>query len=383
MYLEDIFTQFFNTCEWELESQDRSPCENFYTSITTNKGLTKKQAALAKKFLEKYKLLSKTKGFDYMLDLTDAVWKYPFRELDYTKRLSVETDKDGNLKIIAQFPYNLKDKFDKKFDPRHPWNYERKVREIDFYKIDIADLAEFALENQFDIDSTFVEAVSEVEEIWNNKDQIYPHATITQNGVSLVNASADAIDWFDKNKQSSLEENMFLAKLMGYPVVIENPTDSFEQLVSSNKTMFQIETFETFFSVYNKVKGKLAILLDRTIAPKAWISEFVRSAEDAGISRDKIVVCFRESGEHKTDFNNWIKENSLGGKVDDSDIYIFRHTPPKWLFDDEVFVKIVLTNSVHPSTNARTTHWLGSHPCVIHLEKITPTVQKGHKVVKL
>jgi len=81
--------------------------------------------------------------------------------------------------------------------------------------------------------------------------------------------------------------------------------------------------------------------------------------------------------------NKWIKNNNLGGKIEDSDILIFNHKPAKWVFKEDNFVKILVTTMINPSTHAVTKDWLETHPCVIYLTDIRPTVKGNKKIVQL
>jgi hypothetical protein len=124
-------------------------------------------------------------------------------------------------------------------------------------------------------------------------------------------------------------------------------------------------------------------VLDRTGNTLAWLDQFVRDVDNAGISRNDIRVCFRESKESDTGVNSWIKSNSVGGKVEDGKILIFEYKPAKWLFKQSEDVKMLVTNNLYPPTNQLTKDWFESHPCVIYLGDIKPSEQRGQQIVEL
>jgi hypothetical protein len=77
---------------------------------------------------------------------------------------------------------------------------------------------------------------------------------------------------------------------------------------------------------------------------------------------------------------NWIIVNShhnLGR------ILIFNHRPAKWIFNSISDIKILVSNSLYPSTSLITREWFESHPCVIYLGDIKPSESRNQKIVEL
>jgi hypothetical protein len=109
----------------------------------------------------------------------------------------------------------------------------------------------------------------------------------------------------------------------------------------------------------------------------------VADADQSGIARDDIKVCFRENKENNSGINDWIKMAGVGGKVETGKILIFEYKPAKWLFKDSEDVKLLVTNNLYPPTNGITKDWFSSHPCVIYLGDIKPSEQRGQKIVEL
>jgi hypothetical protein len=156
-----------------------------------------------------------------------------------------------------------------------------------------------------------------------------------------------------------------------------------QKIASSPANTFWLKDFTEFFRLCNSVSGKIAVVIDRSSDTLAWLQNFVRSADEAGVQRDEIRVCFRENKDSDTGVNEWIKLAGVGGKIEGGRIYIFEHKPAKWLFKDKDDVTIIATNNLYPHTNQITKDWLDSHPCVIYLGDIKPSEQKGRKIVEL
>jgi hypothetical protein len=172
---------------------------------------------------------------------------------------------------------------------------------------------------------------------------------------------------------------------LGYPAVFGRPAlTSLEKICESTSKHFWLKSNKEFFDLYNEVRGVSCVLIDRnTQNVVEWLEKFINSADAAGISRADIKVCFRDSVEKKSKLNEWIKDNALGGTVKDGKILIFLHKPPKWLFKDDIDVKIVITNSYTPINEPTTSAWLSVHPCVCYLGDIKPTPVRKQQIVTL
>jgi hypothetical protein len=393
LYLEDVFIEFYTFIMSGAVSpqyQDVSPCDNFFNLIVSKKQLTENQSRFILKILEKYKKFSANHGLHYQHLLDNPKWKNPFRVIDTSKRIYIEKDSQDNLWLNAKFPYSFKDQFQKEIVENtgisgSHWDPDTKVRRIPFRNCNIIHVYDFAIRNGFEIDDSVLSAVSEVEEIWDGSNDIIPYSKIINNKVFLINACEDVEAWWQQYSTDDLSYDMFLAKTAGFPVIFDgyNPVSDIEKISVSEETHFWIKENDQFFNLYNIVKGTCAIVLDRGCDVKEWISNFVESAEKSGLKKELIRVCFRESNEGNTGFNDWIKQNNLGGTLENAKIFIFQHKPPKWLFKDDVSVKIVVTNGLYPSTSNLTQALTESHPCVVHLGNIKPSAQRNMTIVDL
>ena len=96
-----------------------------------------------------------------------------------------------------------------------------------------------------------------------------------------------------------------------------------------------------------------------------------------------IRICFRQDKIEDRGFNQWVKDNGYGGKVEGGKIFIFQNKPPKWLFSDGIDVKIILTNSLYPVPSAITQAWMESHTCVCFVGDIKAAHIKDKKIAEL
>jgi hypothetical protein len=327
-------------------------------------------------------------GLDYANILSTVQWRQPFRVLDLSKKIYVDKDDKGQVWVCLRFPYQLKKEFDTEIHGglmHHTtsfWDAEKKVRCLSLYDFNLVQLYEFAQKHNFEIDDTFMIALSDVEEIWQNAEQILPFSISINNTVALNNATADAESFWNAKAIGSYGDNLLLAKSMGY-LYQGQPTNIIENIAASPSNSFWIKTNKDLFSLYNLITGKVVIVLDRTGNTLAWLDQFIRDIDNTGIPKSDIRVCFRESKESDTGVNSWVKSNGVGGKVEDGKILIFEYKPAKWLFKQSEDVKMLVTNNLYPPTNQLTKDWFESHPCVIYLGDIKPSEQRGQQIVEL
>ena len=389
-FAEDIFTKFYDWVSQQkisIQGQDFSPISSFHEKIINGSELTKNQANFLIKLLEKYKTMSAMAGFDYRLQLENIKWRKGFRVLDLSKSIYVEL-RENKLEICLKFPYQLKKEFEDEIDNGQPsslhnfWDHEHKVRRLDFYHYNLISLYEFACKHNFEIDDTFMIALGDVEEIWQNSECVSPRSTIGIYGVELKNSSQETKQWWDEHQRSSPVSDLLLAKSMGF-VYQEKPTNLVEKIAASQENSFWIKSNQEFFQLAKSVSGKICVLLDRSSATLPWLQSFVADAEKSDISREEIKVCFRDNKESTTGLNDWIKIAGVGGKVETGRILIFESKPAKWLFKSDNDVTLVVTNNIFPPTNTMARDWFACHPCVIYLGDTRPTETKGQKIVEL
>lgn len=392
VYIEDIFIEFYTrilSINLNLDYIDIAPCDNFYNICSQNKSLTEKQANYIMRLLTKYKSQICDENFDYSKQLKEKKFKNPFRVIDNIKRLYAEKNDIGQLFIYMQFPFAFKEKFMEEFSKRDgfanfEWDEIKYARKIDFFDADLLHIHSFALDNNFIIDESFEQIVSDLEQAIENQDLIEPHSVVENFSVKLVTEKNNVLDFFQNNKTDDVSQSMFLAKTMGYPVKLEKiPQTSVEKISSSSSNIFWLKEISELFEIYKKLKLKTAIIIDRAQDHMHWLESFLEKSEISGIPKSKIKVCFREDKIKDTGLNQWIKNNDLGGRIEDGDILIFQHSPPKWLFKETNYVKILVTTIITPSTSYLTSQWLKTHPCVIYLSEIRPTLIGINKIVQL
>ena len=392
LFAEDIFQLFFqlvDSGQVTVQHQDHPPVVSFYTKLLQQEPLTKNQADDVVKILEKYQHAATIAGLDYSSSVKDFQWKQPFRILDLTKRIYVERAAAGQLEVCVKFPYQLKKEFDDQINSyqlisirSNNWDADQKLRRLNLYDFNLIALYEFANRNNFEIDDTFINVLADVEEIWQNQEEILPVSDIINGRVQLVNATAEAEQWFNLHCVNETAKDILTAKHMGYSYRGQ-PKNINEKIAAHAENSFWIKSNDVFFDLYKDITGKAAVMLDRTGDTLVWLQKFVADADAHGVNRDEIKVCFRDSKDRDTGINEWIKAAGVGGKVESGRLLIFESRPAKWLFKELDDVTLLVTNNVFPPTNVMSRDWFNSHPCVIYLGDIKPSETKGQKIVEL
>lgn len=393
VYFEDLFIKFstfvFNHASL-VDYKDISAVTNFYNLLIDSKLLTKSQGDFMIRLMKKYLLLAKSNGFDYRLELTSAEWRNEFRILDLSKKVFVELDSQKGSMICLKFPYAFKKIYETEFLNSirgfrfNLWDHDKKINRIPASKVNIVYLYDFLKSNDFEIDDTFVDLTMHAEEIWQQNDNIFPHAVIEHDRVVLKNAEDDALTYWNEHKKDLILHDLLLAKSMAFVYRSSNPVyGMIEKMCSSENTDFWCSSLDKFFYIYKETGESIAIILDRSDDIIQWLETFVTSADNNNVNRSDIKVCFRDDKSANSKLNDWIKNNGVGGKIEDGKIFIFRHKPAKWLFVEKKDIKITATNSLFPMTNPMTQHWLDSRPCLLYLGNIKPSQIKEREIVKL
>jgi hypothetical protein len=392
IYIEDLLFEldsqsngFHEVMSWP----DAVILDSIMKRLHADGQITQSQSNLVLKLLNRYKLLYIAAGEDYTALIDEPKWKSPFRKLDNTRFVSIVEDDIGRKWYNIKFPFILKDEFERDIlqdKTRYStWDSNTKLRKLPFYEFNIFEIFEFAQKHGFEIDESVVAAQNFVEEVLQQQDTLLPCSELINGQVILKNAVDDATTYWNLHKTDNVDKDIFLAKSMGFPLNLNNdPSSVVERICQSQEKYFWINSYETFFTLHKTINGITCIVLDRNTQNVIdWLHNFVQDAEKNSVDRSEIKVCFRESKDSNVPLNDWIKSNNLGGPVDGAKILIFKHKPAKWLFTNNVDVKIIVTNSYTPVNDAFVSSWLNNHHCRCYLGEIKPTVLRTQKIVSV
>lgn len=390
-YIEDIFVKFFLTMSHNgigMQIHDTNAAASFYTTLVDGNDITEKQGAYILKILHKYRNVC-AEYYDYKDLLENPSWKKTFRIMDNKKQIWVEKDAVSSYWICMKFPFQFKEIFDEHIGKSDDylngltvWDKQQRVRKLFLYDFNLVHLIEFCKQHDFEILDSAAEALSAVEEIWNNQEE-YLRTSLIENGrVKLQNAVSETEKYFNLNKTGEKSSDLVLAKNLGH-LYSGKANSSWEKIASHKTNTFHCSDIGTFLKICYGVKGKIVILLDKTEQSIDWVRKLSRNIDACGYKKTDFRVCFRMSNQTDPNFNQWVNENGFGGKISDAKFLIFREKPAKWLFKDEKDVIIVASNDLLPGLNASAKSMLKSHPCVIYVSEYKPVKQYGETIVEL
>lgn len=389
LFIEDIFFKFYQNLPSfnDIEQRDQQAIDNFFYILSNNDRLTSNQGLYLIRILKKYKSLDYSKDID---NLDIAIWKHPFRKIDLSKQVWIE-ESEESLDVCLKFPFSFKKIFEDYFLKNHlvdqwdlRWDSAKKINVIPLYKINIIHLHEFLSQHGFEFNDEFYKCLGIVEEIWENQENLEPYMKIIDGNLNFFNVSKNFLRYFEKNSNKNIFHDLLIGKICGIPLKLDHkPANVYEKICSTSASFFWIKDLELWFEIFKNFQGPVAIILDRTDDNFLWIRNFIEAADRCSVDRKKIKVCFRESNAENSDFNIWVKNNDVGGKIEEGEIFIFQHKPGKWLFKNEISVKMIVTNSVFPLTSQISQKMLDSHPLVVNLGPIKASRTKEISIVEL
>ena len=388
--LEELFILFSDLVVSDrisYQHQDYKPVTSFRTLLLNGvTAPTEKQAKFMLLLLKKYskQLNSLTSAdIDYMIE--NLPWGVKFREIDYSKTIMLDKDDSGLPQFHIKFPYALKDEFDKlSEESANRWDPDKKVRKVYPLEINPVKLMDFASKYNFTMDPVISDFYDTVEEVWDRQDEISPHSIIENGSVKLVNAMPSTLEYYQQRMSGNVSKDLLLARTLGhfYNGKAETPLTKISKTHHSN--LFHI-SLDDAVEIVNTTDATVLIMLDIQEDIKLWIEKFLDSCNKVCYNIEKIRVCFRTSNksDEGKEFNQWIKDQNLGGSIDTGKVFIFKHTFSKWVFED-FNADIIMTNNLYHPTNMNSNHYIMSHPTVMFVGGHKPSLRKDtNKIVSV
>lgn len=346
MYFEDLYQEFYLaiTQSSVFDDEDEVVATDFLNLILLNKPLTKKQGSYLHKIMLKYKDRIQD-ILDVEQKIKDCTWKNEFRILDQERKISLRKN-DGIYWIHFKFPYSFKTVFDTVFrDQNLPiWDNEIKTNKIPFYKCNLLKILEFAKEHQFVIDEQLIAAEALCDEIEDQRLSIEPYASLYDGSIQLNNCSAETLDYFNSRRSGQFYEDLLLSKKMGFVYKHNLSTPFLERIFKSQSNIFKV-SIENIVEFYKTFHQRIYITINKSKNYIGWTQDFISELEHQGIDKSQIKICFREKNSENKEFNQWIKDNNLGGPIIDEKIFLFLGSPAKWIFKDKTDLSVCVTNS--------------------------------------
>lgn len=388
IYIEDAYTLLTDKCfrnAISYQPQDHKPLLSFHTIISNGDQLTEPQGRFVLILLNKYKKqLENITGST--LDLDKLIWKNEFRIIDRSKTLMIGKNDNGYPYAFVKFPYILKDSFDEEFNGEYRFGPVSKCREVPLLSVNPLALLDWCNKNDFTIDSQFIDYVENVEEVWANEQSIVPYSIIKDNDVKLVNAIKTSEEYFLKNKNHNIDQDVFLARQLGFPLLSDNNDPLYTICSNIEHSNFWTNDMSVLADILAKLDlDKVVIVLDRQSNVQSFIEELIDNLKKQCYNIDNIRVCFRGANDNieGKEFNKWIKMKGIGGKIESGKLFIFKHTVAKWAKNLDFSPQLMVSNCIYEPTNISTRNFLKSCHATITVSDTVPAMRKENKIVKL
>lgn len=386
-YTDQLFLEFANLVikgSIVIQYEDLTPLSNFHSLLSKGQSFTHSQSQFMLRLLTKYK----SKILDANLDtglLDNPVWSQPFRIIDTTKKIYVEQN-DGCTFICVKQPFSFKDSFEKHCVKENAdwrdaaWHPDEKVRKYTLNAVNPILVKDFADQKKYEMSQDFLDLVETVEQVYEDQEKYLPYSSVVDNKIELFNYASSAKIYFDSHKTEDIVNDAFLAKSLGYPC---NNLDKniLGKICSTNTNFFHIGDLQKFVDLCFSVKGQVFILTKEKY--KTWINNFLKIVDQRGYSKSSIKIGFRAHSNEDSEFNEWIRDEGLGGDLSNGKVVIFKDKVPKWLIEKNIDVTIVATAGPFLPSSAVSQTWINQQSCVIFLGEIKPSPIKGQKIVEL
>jgi len=375
--LEHLYQTLLRT---NVSMNDWKAVASLVSTINNTGHLTENQRGYVLRLLHKYFDKNPNK-FDYASILNEPVWQSQLRVIDQERRAWIGQSNSGTATLYLKAPYKtyvrLVDLIPYDFD----WDPQQKIRYHSIRNMNLAMILEYLKQLKFNIDPSLHAAVAVWEEINSSAEDIEPHCKIVDHTVTVKNLCAHAQLYWEEHCTGMPKQDLILAKTMSLRLI--NPAqNAIEKIAASTSTAFWTYKFDQAFDIITASTGLTAVVLSQNSDYRTWIEKFIKQADQHGIDRTAIKVCFREKND-KGNFNEWIKKERITGSVDEGKIFIFLQKPPKWLFTKEKSVSLIVTNNIYPSTDKVTKNWIESHPLTVYLVSIPPSSSRNKKIEHL
>lgn len=391
VYYEDLFLTFVSCLirdPQSIDHKDFSAMISFESIIVNKEAFTARQAAYLIRLIKTYNHICLSNGHDIEGSLETAQWKMPFRTLDLEKKAWVE-EIDHMPMILLKFPFDFKNILNNyssqlfNYWENFIWDRERKVTKVFITGTNLLFLNDILEKHGFQFDDSYLHLLGMVEEAIDNEKSIVPHCTIRDGLIILNNASENAENFWRNHKKGEIYQDLFLAKSMGYRLKDDYSSNLIKKIARCKENKFWTSEIQQFLEICQKIHGTKIIYVGAHRDFFDYTKNLIEEIRKTSIPIKKVKICFREQGEQGRIFNDWVKENCLGGKIDSEEILIFKDKTPKWIFSKGLDVKIIAINSLFPVPNRYTRLWTDSHPCVIFLGEYKASTARGEQIAKL
>jgi hypothetical protein len=336
MNVEDLIIALAMSNSVNLNKWDEKLVYSFMDQIGRGLGFTEKQANVSLKIVKTHSgQLNIITGTDIQAFLTNPTFRYPFRQINNVKRISIKTHELLGKCVKVEFPYNEayvalirknKDRLE-----YAQWNPDEKAWIFALTETSIKVLLEIVSTEQFEFDEIFQTYAEQANAICEHMEEFVPMLALDQGTPIFLNISKNLPPLKSTNTALALFEARRKGVVTWSDEIIEKFNDlGFDPIVRSfldsdpgqpfhiNSEKMPISCLSTFVSLMSPTL--FIIPGGNEIKKVEQAYDFLRGQ---GITNKDISVMFRLDSKIDEKFNNFVKENELNSPIGENTKIVF------------------------------------------------------------
>lgn len=336
MNVEDLIVVLALSYHSTLNDWDRKLVYSFADQIGRGNGFTEKQSALALKIIKRHSpTLSPAVKQDIDQFLKNPTYRYPFRKINNSKRISIYPDTELGNRVRVEFPYNediIKEIRSNRnqHDFAH-WNPEEKSWSFALTEDTIEFLASLMNTQSFECDETFQKYINQRKEILDNFDSVIPMLALDQGLPIFKNIPKN----LPKLEATEIIPAMFEARRRGIFTWSDEVVEQFDNSNINQTTRDFLKSDVSEPIHVNCENNEISCLTDiiKYMSPCLFVipggHEFKKLSQAyeflkmLGIPNEQQSVMFRLDSNIDKNFNNFVKETGLNSPITENTKVVF------------------------------------------------------------
>jgi hypothetical protein len=336
MNIEDLivaiaFTHTIKTNQW-----DTTLVYSFADQIGRGVGFTEKQGTVALRIIKTYSTqLSIALNLDIQNILKNPTYRYPFRQINNTKKISIQKNTVFGQVIKVEFPYNesyvntIKKNRDRLEYAQ--WNPEEKAWIFALTESSIQILSDLFGKEYFEFDEVFQLYQEQANVIQEHMEEFVPMLSLEDGNPVFKNIPKN----LPELETTDIMQALFEARRKGVTAWSDEIFNKFDSIGITPivKTFLNSDPGEHFH--INSANDPISCLLPfiKNMSPTLFIipggTEFAKlnSAynflKSAGFENKDMSVMFRLDSKIDQNFNNFVKENELNSPIGEKTKIVF------------------------------------------------------------
>jgi hypothetical protein len=379
MNVEDLIVALVLSHHSALNTWDRNVVYGFADQIGRGIGFTEKQSFLALKIIKRHSLtLSATVKQNVDDILENPTFRYPFRKINNSKKISIKEHSTFGRQVYVEFPYDESIVNEiRSHRGQHDfsqWNPDEKAWTFALTEGTIHFLATLLDTQSFECDEEFQKYLDQRKIIWNDIDNYVPMLDIENELPIFRNIFKN----MPKLEATEIIPAMFEARRRGISTWSDAVVEKFDAanineftrafLKSEVDDYFHINCENHDISCLSEIvthMGPCMVVIPggNELKKLTQIYEFLKTL---GINNDEMSVMFRLDSKIDKNFNIFVKDNQLNLPITENTKVVFISSKlPKPVLKSKIHFNLVINmgfGGVHYSIR----DYVGNHENLIY-----------------